>query len=77
MKLPTKEQIRNTATNALMRVAGDRQAPPAAVAAAARTLLESIGDIGRLQEVARQADKPPSTMGLREIDEELARLRDT
>ena len=73
--LPTKETIRLTATMALMRVASDRQAPPAAVAAAARTLLESIGDIGRLQEVSRQAEKPPSVMSNREIDEELARLK--
>lgn len=73
--LPTKDDIRRIATQALVRVAGDLSAPPAAVAAAARTLLESIGDIGRLQEVAKLAEKPTNEMTSVEIDEELARLK--
>jgi hypothetical protein len=76
-KLPSKDDIRSIATNALVRVARDTKAPPAAVAAAARTLLESIGDIGRLQEVAKLAEKPTNEMTATEIDEELARLGKT
>jgi hypothetical protein len=75
ISLPTKDDLRLIATNALVRVAGDLGAPPAAVAAAARTLLESIGDIGRLQEVAKLAEKPTNEMSAKEIDEELARLK--
>jgi hypothetical protein len=43
------------------------------VAAAARTLLETLGDIGRLQEIARQAEKPLNEMNARELDEEIRR----
>jgi hypothetical protein len=63
------------ATQALMSVAGDANAPPAARAAAARTLLESIGDIGRLQELSRQAEKPLSQLTAAELDQEIARAR--
>jgi hypothetical protein len=73
--LPTKNEIRETALNALVRVAKDKTAPPAAVAAAARTLLESIGDIGRLQELARATEKPLSEMTANEIEDEIARLQ--
>jgi hypothetical protein len=71
----SKDQLRSVAIESLVRVAKDRTAPAAAVAAAARTLLESIGDIGRLQEVARQAEKPPTEMTSREIAEEIERLK--
>jgi hypothetical protein len=56
-------------------VADDEEAPAAARAAASRTILESLGDIGRLQEVARQAEKPLTEMTSREIDEEIQRLK--
>jgi hypothetical protein len=58
-----------------MSVAGDENAPPAARAAAARTLLESLGDIGRLQELARQAEKPLSQLSAAELDAEIDRVR--
>jgi hypothetical protein len=71
----TKDELRQIAINALVAVADDDEAPAAARAAAARTMLESLGDIGRLQEVARQAEKPLTEMTPRELDEEIARLR--
>ena len=73
--IPTKNEIRKTAVSALVRVAKDKAAPQAAVAAAARTLLESIGDIGRLQELARATEKPLNEMTATEIEEEIARLQ--
>jgi hypothetical protein len=72
---PAKEDIRKLALRALLEVADDPVAPSAARAAAARTLLESLGDIGRLQEVAQRAEKPLNEMSPREINEELDRLR--
>ena len=74
-KKKTKEELRDTAINALVEVAEDSKAPAAARAAASRTILESLGDIGRLQEVARQAEKPLNEMTAREIDEELVKLK--
>jgi hypothetical protein len=56
-------------------VAADSAAPPAARAAASRTLLESIGDIGRLQEVSRAAEKPLNEMNAKELDAEIQRLQ--
>ena len=70
--LPTKDELRRIATLALSEVAADRGAAPAARAAAARTLLESLGDIGRLQELARSSEKPLSEMTLSELDEAIA-----
>ena len=74
--LPSKEELRTIALSALVDVARDKVAPSAARAAAARTMLESIGDIGRLQEVARQSEKPFAEMSRRELDEEIERLSD-
>lgn len=71
--IPTKDALRRIATQALTDVAADANAPPAARAAAARTLLESIGDIGRLQEMARKAEKPLSELSVAELDAEIAR----
>lgn len=73
--LPPKDQIRKIATQALIDVSEDAKAPPAARAAAARTLLESLGDIGRLQSPVSRAEKPLSEMTNTELDEELGRLR--
>lgn len=75
--LPTREELRQTAISALVDVSKDATAPPAARAAAARTLLESIGDIGRLQEVQRSAEKPLTELSASELDQEIARLRST
>ena len=70
-----KEYLRSVAITALVAVAKDAQAPAAARAAASRTLLESLGDIGRLQETVRQAEKPLNEMSANEVDQEIARLR--
>jgi hypothetical protein len=72
---PPKDRIRVIATNALIDVSEDANAPPAARAAAARTLLESIGDIGRLQSPQRQSEKPLVEMTSTELEQELGRLR--
>ena len=74
-EIPPEDEIRATATLALLRVAQDRMAPPAAIAAAARTLLESLGDIGRLQEVSRKSEKNLSELTKQELDAEIARLK--
>jgi hypothetical protein len=71
--VPPKDEIRRVATLALIEVSNSQKAPPAARAAAARTLLESLGDIGRLQEIARAAEKPLADMSLTELDEEIQR----
>lgn len=73
--LPTRDEMRMQALVALMEVAGDRNEPGSSRAAAARTLLESLGDIGRLQETQRSAEKPLTELSAQEIDEEIARLR--
>jgi hypothetical protein len=67
--IPVKDEIRRVATNALLAVAGDTKAPSAARAAAARTLLESLGDIGRLQEIARANERPLTELSLAELDQ--------
>jgi hypothetical protein len=72
---PTKDELREAALHTLLQVAKNSNAPPAARAAAARTLLESVGDIGRLQEIARRAEKPLTELTKTEIDAELERLR--
>lgn len=60
---------------ALQAVAGDATAPAAARAAAARTLLEYLGEIGRLQEARRDArDAPLGEMSASDLDREIARL---
>jgi len=73
--IPDKQALREVAIKALVSVAEDPDAAPAARAAAARTLLESLGDIGRLQEVARRAEKPLTELSAAEIDMEIRRLQ--
>jgi hypothetical protein len=73
--VPPKDELRRIATLALIAVASDPGAPSAARAAAARTLLESLGDIGRLQEIARAAERPLNELSLQELDEEIAKAR--
>ena len=75
IKTPPKDELRIIAINALVAVANDKTAPAAARAAASRTLLESLGDIGRLQEMARQSEKPLTEMSPRELDQEIQRLK--
>jgi hypothetical protein len=74
-EIHTKDDLRKTAIQALVEVAKDKSAPAAARAAASRTLLESLGDIGRLQEIARQSEKPLNEMTAQEVDAEIDRLR--
>jgi len=71
--LPPKEKLREIALLTLANVASDAVAAPAARAAAARTLLESLGDIGRLQALGGGA-KPLSDMTAAEIDAEIEAL---
>ena len=78
MKQPqpdSNETIRQIALDALVSVAGDPEAPASARAAAARTLMEAIGAIGRLQDLGRMAEnRNASEMSPAEISEEIARL---
>lgn len=74
LDIPTKDVIRAVSVKTLLDVSKDVKAPAAARAAAARTLLESLGDIGRLQNRQRQTDKPLSELTSGELDEELRRL---
>jgi len=59
---------------ALREVAGSARAPASARAAAARTLLEAGGLIGRLQEKPRNS-KGLNEMTREELESEIARLR--
>lgn len=65
----------NIAMEALRDVARDRKAPAAARAAAARTLLEASGRIGRLQVSAPTDNRPLNEMSASEIESEISRLR--
>lgn len=73
--VPSKDEIREIATLALIEVARNPKAAAAARAAASRTLLESLGDIGRLQELARSKEKPLVDMTSKELNDEIARLK--
>jgi hypothetical protein len=70
------EDLKAIAIETLLGVAGDCDAPAAARAAAARTLLEMLGEVGRLQEksVAGTGGKPIIEMTATELDLELERL---
>lgn len=69
------DYLRTVALAALVEVASDADAPAAARAAASRTLMESIGAIGRLQDLGRLTDERNAVeMTPQEIAEEIARL---
>lgn len=70
--------LQRAALAALQEVAGAADAPMAARAAAARTLLEYVGAIGRHapEPPARAAVKPASEMSLSELDAAIAALDD-
>jgi hypothetical protein len=69
------ENLKEIAVLTLREVARDEQAPAAARAAAARTLLELLGEIGRLQEARRNAsDSPLGEMSAADLEREIARL---
>lgn len=72
--IPSAEVMRAIAIRALISVAESAKSSSAARAAAARTLLESLGDIGRLQELGKAAIKPLSEMNAAEIALEIERL---
>ena len=67
--------LEREAIEALREVARDKKAPAAARAAAARTLLETAGKIGRLQTVSPTDQRPLDQMSASEIENEIARLR--
>lgn len=59
----------------LCGVARDETAPAAARAAAARTILELLGEIGRLQVEKRAGSESPlGEMSVADLDREIARL---
>lgn len=71
----TNDAIREASITALLDVVDNKLSPAAARAAAARTLLEAIGAIGRLQDAGKLNDKRnASEMSAGEIAEEIARL---
>ena len=78
MKQPqprSNDVIRQIALDALVAVASDEEASASARAAAARTLMESIGVIGRLQDLGRLSEERNATeMTPNEISDEIARL---
>ncbi len=68
--------LKLSALDALASIVRDASAPAAARGAAARTILEVVGAIGRHAEPDRDTtDKAASTMSRAEIEEELRRLR--
>lgn len=67
--------LERVAIEALRDVASDRKAPAAARAAAARTLLETVGRIGRLQTTAPADQRPLHEMSAADLASEISRLR--
>jgi hypothetical protein len=76
MKKPlSHDDIREVSINALVAVVDDKLSPAAARAGAARTLLEAIGAIGRLQDAGKlNENRSASEMSSAEIADEIARL---
>lgn len=66
--------LKRVAIETLTLVCADTQAPAAARAAAARTLLELIGSIGRLQVPESGSETPVSELSASELDREIERL---
>src|SRR6188768_2271976 len=76
-KMPYEaDDIKDVALSALLEVAANNKAPAAARAAAARTMLEAIGAIGRLQDLARldESKRNAAEMSPEEISNEISRL---
>jgi hypothetical protein len=67
--------LKDIAIATLKAVANDGSAPAAARAAAARTLLEMLGEIGRLQVPQSGSETALVEMTASEIDAEISRLR--
>jgi hypothetical protein len=68
------EDLKALSIETLSRVCRDAEAPAAARAAAARTLLELLGAIGRLQVPERQSEAPLAELSAAELDVEIERL---
>ena len=69
------DTLKAEAIAALRSVAADSASPAAARAAAARTMLETIGAIGRLQDLTKLDDRrEPVEMSPEEIASEIDRL---
>ena len=71
----TGKSLEELALEALRQVCLATDSPAAAKAAAARTLLEACGKLGRNQEIiADTKDADLSTMSLKDLDKEIKRL---
>ena len=66
--------IKNLAVATLKAICGDKDAPKHAKATAARTLLEMLGEIGKLQVEKPKENKSLHEMTRAELDAELRRL---
>jgi ribosomal protein S12 methylthiotransferase accessory factor YcaO len=72
LPIDTNEAIRAVAMSALNTVAMDANASPSARAAAARTMLEAIGVIGRLQDLGRMSENRNAVeMSREELNEKI------
>lgn len=69
------DDLKAIAIATLKAVANDEKAPAAARAAAARTLLEMIGAIGRLQVPESGSETSLAEMSASDLDAEIDRLR--
>ena len=68
-------QDRTLAIKTLREICNNINAPQQAKATAARTLLEMLGDIGRLQQEKKDREtKALHALSKRELDEEIARM---
>jgi hypothetical protein len=71
----SESDLKALSIEVLQEVARDRAAPAAARAAAARTLLELLGEIGRLQVEKRSGTESPlGELSAADLDREIARL---
>lgn len=74
-KIKDLARIRSLAMETLEGVCNDQKAPANARAMAARTMLELLGEIGRLQEQKPTDNKGLHEMTGEELDREISRLR--
>jgi hypothetical protein len=72
----TTEYLKNIALTTLIDVAQNEKAPAAARGAAARTIMEAIGAIGRNQDLSRldESKRSASEMTLDAVQKEISRL---
>jgi hypothetical protein len=73
--MSNQSDLKALSIEVLVGVAQDSTAPAAARAAAARTLLELLGEIGRLQVEKRSGTESPlGELSAADLDREIARL---